>query len=343
MKQDDRRSAVQMTALLSIMHMITDFLCALTMTAGVVSQTMGLNELVLYNFCAFALQMPFGIAADRLSAYDGGRERTARLTVLAGVVLTLAGCFLGPAVLGTGNALFHVGGGMITIRRDDACGFRGRGLGVFVAPGAVGLACGAILADPSKMWLPAAVLVVLVFCVLMEKGQSAGIQSIDPDVLLSRSVWISAALLSAVVVIRSAASLAMQFPWKSAPYTIILAACASALGKAAGGFVSASLGYRRAAAVSLLASAVCFIAGANMICGLAGLLFFNMTMPMTLYGLKQKMPSMPGFAFGILTFALFIGYLPAVSGLFDAVSSVVLGAGASLVSLVLLLAEGRKE
>ena len=332
-----------MTALLSVMHMIVDFLCALTMTAGVVSQTTGLNDLVLYNFCAFALQMPFGIVIDRLSAYDGGRERASRLTVVLGVLLTAAGCFLGPAVLGVGNALFHVGGGIITIRRDDACHFRGRGLGVFVAPGAAGLACGALLADPSKIWPASVLLGILAVCVLMEKGKTVSAEIIDPDALRSGSVWCSSALLSAVVVIRSAASLAMQFSWKSAPYTILLAACASALGKAAGGFVSVSLGYRRAAVLSLLASAVCFMAGTNMICGLAGLLFFNMTMPMTLYGLKQKMPSMPGFAFGILTFALFIGYLAVRTGLCEGIPSAVLGAGASLVSLVLLLAEGRKE
>ena len=71
--------------------------------------------------------------------------------------------------------------------------------------------------------------------------------------------------------------------------------------------------------------------------GLVSLFLFNMTMPITLYLLAKEMKGMPGFAFGILTFALFIGYLPVLYGYVRNVGPVPLGLIASLLSLVLLL------
>jgi hypothetical protein len=63
-----------------------------------------------------------------------------------------------------------------------------------------------------------------------------------------------------------------------------------------------------------------------------------MTMPLTLSLLVKEMPRYPGFAFGFLMLALFLGTLPVTPGGFHAFKS---PAGLSilcLVSLVLLLA-----
>ena len=41
---------------------------------------------------------------------------------------------------------------------------------------------------------------------------------------------------------------------------------------------------------------------------------FNMTMPVTLWAAAKLLPGGRGFAFGMLTFALFLGFLPAYLG-----------------------------
>ena len=69
--------------------------------------------------------------------------------------------------------------------------------------------------------------------------------------------------------------------------------------------------------------------------GTAGTLLFNMTMPITLVLLYRTFPKWPGISFGLLTFALFIGFLPSYFG----VGSLPMPFGAgclSFLSLILL-------
>ena len=96
-------------ALYSLAHLWVDLSCALlvlrTLSGG---PYFGLC-LLLYNFCAFALQMPLGLLADRL-------DRNGLLSA-AGCALT-ALAYLAPmpvlaaVTAGVGNALFHLGGGL---------------------------------------------------------------------------------------------------------------------------------------------------------------------------------------------------------------------------------------
>ena len=100
---------------------------------------------------------------------------------------------------------------------------------------------------------------------------------------------------------------------------------------------------------SLLMSALAYLFGNNIIAGLLALFFFNMTMPLTLYLLVRNMSDMPGLAFGILTFALFLGYLPVHWGYLWKEAPSPLGVIASLISLFLLYlaerisAEGERD
>ena len=48
--------------------------------------------------------------------------------------------------------------------------------------------------------------------------------------------------------------------------------------------------------------------------GVLALFLFNITMPITLFALAQTMSGCKGFSFGLLTFALFLGYLPSYLG-----------------------------
>ena len=85
-------------------------------------------------------------------------------------------------------------------------------------------------------------------------------------------------------------------------------------GKTLGGVLSDRFGLFPAAAGSLLLCTLLFCLAGEPVPGVLALLLFNMTMPMTLFALAQTMPGCKGFSFGLLTFALFLGYLPSYLG-----------------------------
>ena len=267
-------------------------------------------------FCAFVLQLPLGAVLDRL----GGRK-TPLLFAGAGCALTLAGAFTGPVLLGLGNAAFHVGGGVDVIRDGGRC----ERLGIFVAPGAMGLYFGGLIAGKSPwLLLPGAALMGFILCLIRGPGEISTAPSQKPPIFLAVSCF-------AVVVLRSFVGFRVVFPWKTG--TLALAAVgAVVLGKMAGGLLAARFGARRVTAASLLLAAAGFWLGDVPVFGLLALLCFNMTMPLTLYALWRRFPGYPGTVFGSLTVALFVGFLPAAFG----VELPIRGVLGSLLSLCLL-------
>ena len=131
-----------MTGIYALVHMAVDLSCAFLIYTYVLGGEQWYLWLLLYNFCAFALQMPIGAAADRLDRNScvavGGCAG-----VLAGLLLGIAGFPAGAAVVaGVGNACFHVGGGIDVLNRSER---RAAPLGIFVAPGALGIFLGTML------------------------------------------------------------------------------------------------------------------------------------------------------------------------------------------------------
>ncbi len=289
---------------------------------------------LIYNFCAFALQMPLGVLADR---------RRSGLPFAVSGSLTVAVLCLSPdpglpgcALLGLGNALFHVGGGLDVLRLT---GDRAGPLGVFVSPGAIGLFCGTLLGKGGYPPVLAAALALGTGLLpLLPRRAPAGRPEERP--LPGREVLLPALLLFAVVVLRSWAGLAGQFSWKTGLYSL-LAVLALALGKTAGGLLADRFGARPVSALSLLAAAGLFLPGDFSPAGLAALLLFNMSMPITLWALARRLPGHEGFAFGALTFALFLGFLPVYlgTGAFGAAELAL----ASLLSCLLLTAGLRER
>ena len=52
------------TTIYSILHMFVDGICAFAMFGRFVNNGSGDAYFLIYNFCAFALQMPFGAMLD---------------------------------------------------------------------------------------------------------------------------------------------------------------------------------------------------------------------------------------------------------------------------------------
>lgn len=302
-----------MTGVYAALHFLVDGVCAWAMLGR-----FGGSGILVYNFCAFALQFPLGAVLDRL----GGRRGPA-VFAWTGCALTVLGALTHPAVLGLGNALFHVGGGVDVIREDARRGLRGRALGIFVAPGAVGLYLGGKLTR-SPILLPAAVLIAALAAFLRGNGEISTAPSQRAPITLALGCF-------AVVVLRSHVGLAVTFPWKTG-WLAFAAVGAVVLGKMAGGILAARFGARRVTLLSLLTAAVGYALGDLPVFGLLALLCFNMTMPLTLFALWRRFPQLPGAVFGSLTLALFLGFLPTYFGLEIPIGGVL----GSMLSLALL-------
>ena len=266
--------------------------------------------------------------------------RPGLIFMCTGVVLTIAGSFVSHIILSIGNALFHVGGGVLAIHEDDEYELNSKALGCFVAPGAIGLILGTLyhdtnLFDMIRIIVSLCLVLISLYAYFSSKEKELVIRyrkfSFDRKELLYIII-----LCFVVVIIRSLTGMAISFPWKKGNLITIISVIAVASGKTIGGFLNSKFGMKKTVVVTLCISIMAYLFGDNMLSGLIALLLFNMTMPITLYLLALNMSDMPGFGFGILTFGLFLGYLPVHYGFLNSLPPSPYGVIASLVSLVIL-------
>lgn len=326
-------------AIYSFGHFIVDLTCAIYMMSSLKeSQNWGLI-ILLYNFCAFALQMPIGIIADKWN-------RNACMASLGCMLIVLSFLFhawnlLAAMILGTGNGCFHIGSGLeILNESDEKMGL----LGIFVSPGAFGIYLGTLLGKsrPTNRFevllTLALILLGLSFLFLyLNLKQRGNLKSDNSE--LEVELGGKAGLLIAcflVVALRSHIGLVLSYPWKTGPLAAI-AICMVVFGKALGGMISDKAGVRKTVTVSLGAATVLFLIGELPFAGLGAILLFNMTMPITLWIMAKLLSGAKGFAFGILTFALFIGFLPKYYGYTSMAPGNIEYAAGAIISLVIML------
>ena len=325
-----------LTAVCAAGHFFVDLLCAWGMFSFCWGDARWAELALVYNFCAFALQMPLGLLADRF--------RQDRSFAAAGALLTAAACLgLGKAPLafaltaGLGNALYHVGGGVAVLHAYPE---KAGPLGVFVSPGAFGIYFGTLMGKAGTELLAPAVAGLAACCVLfwlLRQGEKP--PALDTE---ARGALLPAIVcLFLVVCLRSYLGFLFSFPWKSGLLSAA-AVCGVVLGKTAGGYLSDRLGAFRASALSLGPAALLFLLSAHPVCGLTAIFLFNMSMPVTLRAAADALPGIRGFSFGLLTFALFLGFLPSWLGFSAPAGGWFLALGAAL-SLALLLPGLRKK
>jgi len=299
---------------------------------------------LLYNFCAFAMQMPLGILADKWN-----RNYLYAIIGCALVGIAFGFAFIPIAatvIIGIGNAMFHIGGGIDVL---NVSAKKLGALGVFVSPGAFGIYYGAILGRggnfPAAFFplalIAAAGLIILVYMVhrgTYPKNVEFSLKGIE-----SGSIIAAIVCLFSVVILRSFVGLALDFSWVSIGLWGTALLLAVVFGKTIGGFVADRYGLWRTAIASLGLCSFLFLFPGVPLAGVAAVLLFNMTMPVTLWVMAKIFPGAKGFSFGLLTFGLFLGYSPVYFGLNPILNESWPFALAAVVSLVLLLAGLRKS
>ena len=130
----------------SLSHALVDFSCAFLVYRTMLdAPELGLC-LLLYNFCAFALQMPFGLLVDGWNR--NGLTAAAGCALVACAYLPVLPALAASVTAGIGNGLFHVGGGLDVLNDSRE---RAAALGIFVSPGALGLYFGGILGREGQL------------------------------------------------------------------------------------------------------------------------------------------------------------------------------------------------
>ena len=345
MKEQDMTG--QKIGIYSVLHFTIDFGCALFMFRLATVTEYFYIHFLIYNFCAFALQMPVGLLADKWNynsivagagcVLTGGTAFVSMMLINGSI-----GAWIYPiavVLVGTGNCLFHVGGGIEVLNEG---GSKLSPLGIFVSPGAVGIYLGTILGkgDAFRSEIVFWVLIlggVLLLCwyQVKEKGFRSENVLLNGEWKYSGKVMVVTLLcFFIVVVLRSHLGMIFTFPWKGRLAGAVWALAAVVTGKAAGGFLADKIGVGKAILFSMPMAMICFVFAENMLFGVLGLFFFNMSMPMTLYLAAAVLNRCKGFAFGLLTFAIFIGFLPAYFGYRQCTEAVVVTMGA--VSLLFL-------
>ena len=284
----------------SLAHLLVDGVCAATIF-GPVRDNANLTTLVLlYNTLAFSTQCLVGLAADRIRRH-GIAGAAAMALVSLGFALPVPG-IARICLVGLGNSLFHVAGGAMTLERSAG---KAGPLGVFVAPGAIGLTLGTLW---PRLGIVFAVLLVLCAAAVipLEKASPFKLQpETEGKTRISMTVPL---LLTLAVAVRAVGGCAVSFPWKTgAAMALVMTLCVFA-GKTAGGFLCDRIGAGKTAPLSILPAAVLIaFCSAWAVPSLAGQLLLNLTMPVTLWLLYRAMPESPGFAFGLAASALWPG------------------------------------
>ena len=294
------------TLLASSMHFCVDALClcCLYLVTGDV------RDYLIYNVLAFLTQPLTGIIVDKIN----GKYN---------VLFAAAGLFLGATamaalmpdykmvvavMLGAGNSLFHVWGGreVAVVSGNDV-----RALGVFVSPGVLGLAVGAVLCSWELLFgllVAIGILTTLHYCLANREGAVGG------EVVAKKNKYavILMVAICAVVVMRS--YLAGGFSKGvegDGGIMVVVSALVAMSGKILGGFLARIFkNYLTAFLVFAAVSVACLVAKdyvGNAV--FAGLFAVNCTMPLTLYWAEKLMPGKEGLAFGLLAASLMPPYL----------------------------------
>lgn len=303
------------------LHFLIDLACIYFLTGMMIPGSAGHEQWLLlavfYNLLAFAWPAVWGIMDDLIKKDN--------LLIILGFVLILMGylCYRMPYIailfLGTGNGWFHIGAGRQILIESDSKYFPS---GVFISSGALGVYLGSCW---GRAYIPLHKIflivlgIVIIFLWITERLQIKFLQQTDfyqPESTQTtfgnmRKKTFPFVLLFLVVFIRSYYGMILNYPWKTDFLIGLLFALCIMGGKMAGGFLADWAGIERSVILSLSAAAIlAFFSWKSPICGCLSVFFFNMTMPLTLMRMFMLFPRTPGFAFGILMFALFLGTLP---------------------------------
>lgn len=270
----------------------------------------------VYDMLAFIPQILIGILSDRFAKIPFG---------IIGILLMIIGLCLfelnstSPilaivAIIALGNACVHINGAEVTLRSGNGKIFPAA---LFVAGGSFGVITGKLLVNIAQPWLLIIfAMTTIPIIIIAERYRKQTANQKIPCKSFNYAnkaiaVWTVAILALLVVAIRGYIGYGIPTSWNKSTIQTITLFIFMGVGKALGGIFVDKIGVRKTAYISMLGAIPFLVFGdQNMAISLIGVMFFSMTMAITLAVLVSAFPETPGFAFGITTVGLAIGSLP---------------------------------
>ena len=299
-----------------------------------------LSGIIALTFDFFAF-LPQGIIGDFIIKHKNlPYETIGNCLMLVSVFLVWSSYkpihVTGYIVLAIGNAILHECGAISTVADSDGRLFPSS---LFVSGGSFGLVIGQTLGinglPPYFLIIPLAVSEI---CCLSAKSslRKENYPVFDCE---NKKIPAGIILLAAFIVtaVRSYIGYAIPISWNKEVWQSFLLFFIMGFGKALGGLLADTIGFRKTAWIGALVAVPFLLFGDTlMVVSCIGVFFFSMTMSITFAMCLSVLKKNPGMAFGITTAALFLGLLPVFFVRFDIFVNAILITAFSLLSFVLL-------
>ena len=307
------KNKIGFVTIYGLCHFIVDFVCAIFILGKLLHIANTNSELVtamiIYNFFAFAFQFPLGYILDKFKVY--------KYIAIIGMcfigfcyLISFNNVFILATIVGIGNALFHLEGGVNIYSISERKAFLN---GLFVAPGALGIFLGTTFHDELIITYLPIILIIVAIALLslvqkneIEKQLKKNRKSEFSNIIMALIVI----LIGLSIIVRSIGGSAIIYTWKSGFALGFIYAISIVMGKAFGGILADKFGLIKVALISLICSAISLILGYNIhIFAYIGMLLFNIPMSITLTILENTLSKKIACAVGLNTMFLFIGFL----------------------------------
>ena len=266
----------------------------------------------IYDGVAFVPQSLIGYISDKYPKINMGLIG-AILLLIAYLIygLTDISVYVSLIILCLGNAFLHVAGAETTLKTSNG---KLSPAAIFVSGGSFGVVSGRLLArtsiNPLSLVIP--ILTIIPFVLLSDtyinKDSNTEKFNYVKDSINKELVILISVL---VVIIRGYMGYGIPTSWNKTTVQLVIFFFIMGLGKALGGILSDLIGIRKTAIMSTLLAIPFLCFGDNiMIVSLIGVMFFSMTMAITLGILVSVLKKSPGLAFGLTTIGLFLGTAP---------------------------------
>lgn len=307
------KNKIGVVSIYSLCHFIVDFVCAIFILGKLpyIAKTNSefITSIIIYNFFAFAFQVPLGYILDKFKNYKYIAIIGLCLIGLC-YLINFNNIFILATFVGIGNALFHLEGGVNIYSLSDRKAFLN---GLFVAPGALGIFLGTTFHDELIVtYLPIILVIIsIALLFLVQKREiDKELEENKKDDFNNFSIALIVILIGISIIVRSIGGSAIIYTWKSGFTLGFIYTISIVIGKAFGGLLADKFGLLKAALISLTCSAICLILGYNVhIFAYIGILLFNIPMSITLTILENTLIKKIACAVGLNTMFLFIGYL----------------------------------
>ena len=266
----------------------------------------------IYDGVAFVPQSIIGYISDKYPKINMGLIGVFLLVISYLIYgLTNISVYVSLIILCLGNAFLHISGAETTLKTSNG---KLSPAAIFVSGGSFGVVSGRLLArtsiNPLLLILP--ILTIIPFVLLSDtyinKDSNTNNFNFTKDSINKEFIILVAVL---VVIIRGYMGYGIPTSWNKTTIQLIIFFCTMGIGKALGGILSDLIGIRKTAIMSTLLAIPFLCFGDNiMIISLIGVMFFSMTMAITLGILVSVLKKTPGLAFGLTTIGLFLGTAP---------------------------------